>query len=133
MICKISDSMTLATLWTEHRPHSFLTNIKGLKSFKIIQTAQGDRKLIGYFERWEDMQTALNNQFSYGGNANKTNNASRSQSTKNNKNSKKDSKKKSSETKSKKPNLQDKKKDKSRKVSRSKILAEILDTLRKLD
>ncbi|RGB31130.1 hypothetical protein C1646_764454 [Rhizophagus diaphanus] len=59
-IHKLPDSMSLATLWTDHRPHSFLSQIKGLKSFKIIQTARGERKLVGYFEKWEDMRNVLN-------------------------------------------------------------------------
>ncbi|PKB92361.1 hypothetical protein RhiirA5_445003 [Rhizophagus irregularis] len=54
-IRNILDSMTLAALWKDSRPHSFLSAIKGLKSFKIIQTAKGDRKFIGYFEKWVDM------------------------------------------------------------------------------
>ena len=62
-IRNIPDSMTLATLWKDSRPHSFLAAVKGLKSFKIIQTAKGDRKLIGYFEKWVDMRTALDNQY----------------------------------------------------------------------
>ncbi|CAB4430973.1 unnamed protein product [Rhizophagus irregularis] len=62
-IQKIPDSMTLATLWKDNHPHSFLIAIKGLKSFKIIQTAKGERKLIGYFEKWVDMRSALDNQY----------------------------------------------------------------------
>ncbi|PKY58109.1 hypothetical protein RhiirA4_549939 [Rhizophagus irregularis] len=62
-IRKIPDSMTSAALWIDHRPHTFLSSIRGLKSFKIIQTARGERKLIGYFEKWVDMRNALDNQF----------------------------------------------------------------------
>ncbi|RGB27686.1 hypothetical protein C1646_746219 [Rhizophagus diaphanus] len=61
-IHKIPDSMTLATLWKDNHPHSFLSAVKGLKSFKIVQTVKGERKLIGYFEKWIDMHTALDNQ-----------------------------------------------------------------------
>ncbi|PKY51484.1 hypothetical protein RhiirA4_407468 [Rhizophagus irregularis] len=124
--------MTLAALWVDRLPHTFLSSIRGLKSFKIIQTARGERKLIGYFEKWVDMRTALDNQFlwdqqnlswnryepplqqtrSYGSNANKNQRTS------------------GKETKSEKPKKQ--KKDKSRKASRSKVLAEIIDVLRKL-
>ncbi|GBC39062.1 hypothetical protein GLOIN_2v1868094 [Rhizophagus irregularis DAOM 181602=DAOM 197198] len=57
--------MTIATLWKDHHPHSFLTVINGLKSFKIVQTAKGDCKLIGYFEKWVDMHTALDNQYDW--------------------------------------------------------------------
>ncbi|CAB4420313.1 unnamed protein product [Rhizophagus irregularis] len=153
-IHKIPDSMTLATLWKDGHPHSFLSAIKGLKSFKIIQTARGERKLIGYFERWVDVRTALDNQLiwdntnlqwkrhvpptqptrSRGGDANKNHNrTSRSQKTEKTQLNSKNSKKKPEETKSKKPEEQKKKKkDKSRGGSRSKVLAEILDLLRKL-
>ncbi|PKY41976.1 hypothetical protein RhiirA4_455689 [Rhizophagus irregularis] len=43
--------------------NAFLSSVRGLKSFKIIQTAQGEHKLIGYFEKWVDMRNALDNQF----------------------------------------------------------------------
>ncbi|PKY30894.1 hypothetical protein RhiirB3_419144, partial [Rhizophagus irregularis] len=123
----------------------------GLKSFKIIQTARGDRKLIGYFEKWVDMRTALDNQFdweqlhlswnrhdspsqrtrSFGNNTNKDRQrTSGSRQTDKSKQNSKNSKKKPQEAKSEKHNKQ--KKDKSRKTSRSKVLAEILDVLRKL-
>ncbi|CAB4436722.1 unnamed protein product [Rhizophagus irregularis] len=62
-IRKIPDSMTLAALWIDRLPHTFLSSVRGLKSFKIIQTARGERKLIGYFEKWVDMWNALDNQF----------------------------------------------------------------------
>ena len=143
--------MIIAALWKDHRPHSFLSAIKGLKSFKIIQTARGDRKLIGYFEKWVDMRNALDNQFvwdqlnlswnryepptqqtrSHGSNTDKNQRTSRSQSTaKNQQGNSKSSKKKPEETKSDKSKKQ--KKDKSHKASRSKVLAEIIDVLRKL-
>ena len=143
--------MTIAALWKDHRPHSFLSAIKGLKSFKIIQTARGDRKLIGYFEKWVDMRSALDNQYvweqtnlswsryepltqptrSRGNNTNKNQErTSRSPRTDKNQQNSKNSNKKPKETKSDKPKKQ--KKDKSRKESRSKVLAEILDLLRKI-
>ncbi|CAB4418823.1 unnamed protein product [Rhizophagus irregularis] len=142
------ESMTIAALWKDHRPHSFLSAIKGLKSFKIIQTARGDRKLIGYFEKWVDMRTALDNQFdweqlhlswnrhdspsqrtrSFGNNTNKDwQRTSGSRQTDKSKQNSKNSKKKPQEAKSEKHKKQ--KKDKSRKTSRSKVLAEILDVL----
>ena len=153
-IHKIPDSMIVATLWTDHRPHSFLSAIKGLKSFKIIQTARGECKLIGYFEKWVDMREALDKQLtweehilswnrhtplkqptrSHGSYINKNQRTSRSQKTEKTQPNSKNSKKKPEETKSKKPEEQKKKKkkDKSRSGSRSKVLAEILDLLRKL-
>uniref|UniRef100_U9SU73 Uncharacterized protein n=1 Tax=Rhizophagus irregularis (strain DAOM 181602 / DAOM 197198 / MUCL 43194) TaxID=747089 RepID=U9SU73_RHIID len=139
--------MTVATLWKDHHPHSFLTAINGLKSFKIVQTAKGDRKLIGYFEKWVDMRTALDNQFdweqlhlswnrhdsplqrtrSFGNNTNKDQKRTSGsrQTDKSQKNSKNPKKKPPEKHKK-------QKKDKSRKTSRSKVLAEILDVLRKL-
>ncbi|EXX63684.1 hypothetical protein RirG_150030 [Rhizophagus irregularis DAOM 197198w] len=152
-IHKIPDSMTLAALWTDRRPHSFLSAIKGLKSFKIIQTARGERKLLGFFERWVDMRAALENQViwenynlswnrhapptqptrSHGDKANKNRNrTSRSQKTEKTQQNSKNSKKKPKETTSKKPDGQKNKKDKSRSKSKDKVLAEILDLLRKL-
>ena len=145
--------MTLATLLKDNRPHSLLSAIKGLKSFKIIQTARGERKLIGYFEKWVDMREALDKQLtweeqilswnrhtppkqptrSHGSNTDKNQRTSRSQKTEKTQPNSKNSKKKPDETKSKKPEEQKKnKKDKSRSGSRSKVLAEILDLLRKL-
>ena len=143
--------MTLAALWIDRLPHTFLSSVRGLKSFKIIQTARGERKLIGYFEKWVDMRNALDNQFvwdqqnlswnryepltqptrSHGSNANKNQQrTSRSPRTDKNQKNSKNSKKKPEETKSDKPKKQ--KKDKSRGTSRSKVLAEIIDVLRKL-
>jgi hypothetical protein len=149
-IRKIPDSMTYTALWIDRLPHTFLSSVRGLKSFRIIQTARGERKLIGYFEKWVDMRNALDNQFvwdhqnlswnryeppmqqtrSHGSNANKNQGTSRSQSTNKHQRNSKNSKKKPEETKSEKPKKQ--KKDKSRKASRSKVLAEIIDVLRKL-
>ncbi|CAB4379254.1 unnamed protein product [Rhizophagus irregularis] len=68
---------------------------------------------------------------SQGNNTNKNQRTSRSQQTQNQQNSSKNSKKKPQETKSDKKSKKDKK-DKSRKASRSKVLAEIIDVLRKL-
>ncbi|GBC32206.2 hypothetical protein GLOIN_2v1846149 [Rhizophagus irregularis DAOM 181602=DAOM 197198] len=119
-IRKIPDSMTVATLWKDHRPHSFLTAINGLKSFKIVQTAKGDRKLIGYFEKWVDMRTALDNQYDW----------EQQHLSWNRHDPPMQRTRTSGKTKSEKHKKQ--KKDKSRKTSRSKVLAEILDVLRKL-
>jgi hypothetical protein len=46
-IMDIPDSMTLATLWENNKAHEFL-NISGCKSFKIIQTSKGHRKLVRF-------------------------------------------------------------------------------------
>ncbi|CAB4394140.1 unnamed protein product [Rhizophagus irregularis] len=100
---------------------------------------------------WVDMRTALDNHYTWeqinlswnrhvppkqptrsqGNNTNKNHRTSRSQQTQNQQNSLKNSKKKPQETKSDKKSKKDKK-DKSRKASRSKVLAEIIDVLRKL-
>ncbi|CAB4492148.1 unnamed protein product [Rhizophagus irregularis] len=111
-------------------------NIPGLKSFKIIQTAKGDHKLISYFEKWVDMRTALDNQFdwerlhlswnqhdsplqrtrSFGNNTNKDRQrTSGSRQTDKSKQNSKNSKKKPQEAKSEKHKKQ--KKDKSHKTS----------------
>ncbi|CAG8755585.1 10036_t:CDS:2, partial [Rhizophagus irregularis] len=115
-----------------------------LKSFKIIQTARGERK-------WVDMRAVLDNQViwennnlswnqhapptqptrSRGGDANKNHNqTSRSQKTEKTQSNSKNSKKKPEVATSKKPEEQKKKKDKSRNKSKNKVLAEILDLLR---
>ncbi|CAB4398228.1 unnamed protein product [Rhizophagus irregularis] len=100
---------------------------------------------------WVDMRTALDNHYTWeqinlswnrhvppkqptrsqGNNTNKNHRTSRNQQTQNQQNSSKNSKKKPQEMKSDKKSKKDKK-DKSRKASRSKVLAEIIDVLRKL-
>lgn len=59
MLNKILDNFTMANLWVDGRLHSFLSEFKGLKSVKIIQTARGECKLIGYFKKWDDICKAL--------------------------------------------------------------------------
>ncbi|UZO00290.1 uncharacterized protein OCT59_001542 [Rhizophagus irregularis] len=115
--------MTLAALWKDSCPHSFLSAIKAL-----------DNQYT-----WEQVNLSWNRHVppkqptrSQGNNTNKNQRISGSQQTqKKQQNSKKNSKKKPQETKSDKKSKKDKK-DKSRKASRSKILAEIIDVLRKL-
>ncbi|EXX50552.1 hypothetical protein RirG_269730 [Rhizophagus irregularis DAOM 197198w] len=122
-IRNILDSMTLAALWKDSCPHSFLSAIKAL-----------DNQYT-----WEQVNLSWNRHVppkqptrSQGNNTNKNQRISGSQQTqKKQQNSKKNSKKKPQETKSDKKSKKDKK-DKSRKASRSKILAEIIDVLRKL-
>ncbi|PKC55593.1 hypothetical protein RhiirA1_429487 [Rhizophagus irregularis] len=120
--------MSVATLWKDHRPHSFLTAINGLKSFKIVQTAKGDRKLIGYFEKWHlswnRHDPSMQRTRSFGNNANKDQKrTSESRQTDKSQKNSKNSKKKPQETKSEKHKKQ--KKDKSCKTSQFKVLAEI--------
>ncbi|CAB4398705.1 unnamed protein product [Rhizophagus irregularis] len=124
---------------------------KAITGHTPTDKAKGERKFIGYFEKWVDMRTALDNHYTWeqinlswnrhvppkqptrsqGNNTNKNHRTSRSQQTQNQQNSLKNSKKKPQETKSDKKSKKDKK-DKSRKASRSKVLAEIIDVLRKL-
>ncbi|PKK72574.1 hypothetical protein RhiirC2_777052 [Rhizophagus irregularis] len=58
-------TMDLGGIPTNYHPHSFLFAIKGLKSFKIIQTVRRECKLIGYFEKWVDMHKALDKQLTW--------------------------------------------------------------------
>ncbi|PKY33447.1 hypothetical protein RhiirB3_532482 [Rhizophagus irregularis] len=121
--------MTLAALWKDGRSHSFLSAVKGLKSFKIIQTAKGNQQVNLSWNRHVPPKQPIRSQ---GNNTNKNQRTSGSQQTqKKQQNSSKNSKKKPQETKSDKKSKKDKK-DKSRKASRSKILVEIIDVLRKL-
>ena len=143
--------MTTAALWRNQRPDSFISSVKGLKSFKIIQLAKDkSRKLIGYFETWDDMQTALNTPSTWNNIvlhwkkhdsiSQPKNSSSRDfLSTKKKKDSRKSSdnektkksSKKSTQDKSKKQKSS-KKKDKSRDKSKAKILAELIGLLRNL-
>uniref|UniRef100_U9U205 Uncharacterized protein n=1 Tax=Rhizophagus irregularis (strain DAOM 181602 / DAOM 197198 / MUCL 43194) TaxID=747089 RepID=U9U205_RHIID len=95
-IRNIPDFMTLATLWKDSCPHSFLS-------------------------AWVDMRTTLDNQYTWEQNQ-RTSGSQQTQ--KKQQNSSKNSKKKPQETKSDKKSKKDKK-DKFRKVSRSKVLRKL--------
>ncbi|CAB4431699.1 unnamed protein product [Rhizophagus irregularis] len=58
VIHDIPEEMTMATLWDNRKPNTFLTSC-GASAFKIIQTSKGKRKLVGYFENWEATLKAL--------------------------------------------------------------------------
>jgi hypothetical protein len=58
VIHDILEEMTMATLWNDRKPTTFLTSC-GASAFKIIQTSKGKRKLVGYFENWEATLKAL--------------------------------------------------------------------------
>jgi hypothetical protein len=58
VIMDIPEEMTTASLWVDQKPHEFLTSAE-VKSFKIINLGKGKRKLVGYFENWEILRTAL--------------------------------------------------------------------------
>ncbi|CAB4407282.1 unnamed protein product [Rhizophagus irregularis] len=58
VIHDIPEEMTMATLWNDRKPTTFLTSC-GASAFKIIQTSKGKRKLVGYFENWEATLKAL--------------------------------------------------------------------------
>ena len=46
------------TLLTNQTPSQFLQDA-GFKSFKIIQTIDGKRKLVGYYESWDKLQQRI--------------------------------------------------------------------------
>ncbi|PKY59558.1 hypothetical protein RhiirA4_482388 [Rhizophagus irregularis] len=58
VIHDIPEEMTMATLWNDCKPTTFLMT-SGVSVFKIIQTSKGKRKLVGYFENWEATLKAL--------------------------------------------------------------------------
>ncbi|CAB4439623.1 unnamed protein product [Rhizophagus irregularis] len=58
VIHDIPEEMTMATLWNDRKPTTFLMSC-GASAFKIIQTSKGKRKLVGYFENWEATLKAL--------------------------------------------------------------------------
>ncbi|GET64409.1 hypothetical protein GLOIN_2v1834849 [Rhizophagus irregularis DAOM 181602=DAOM 197198] len=119
-IRKIPESMTIAALWKDHCPHSFLSAIKD-NQFDWEQLHLS----------WNRHDSPSQRTRSFGNNTNKDRQrTSGSRQTDKSKQNSKNSKKKPQEAKSEKHNKQ--KKDKSRKTSRSKVLAEILDVLRKL-
>ncbi|CAB4426495.1 unnamed protein product [Rhizophagus irregularis] len=121
-IRKIPESMTIAALWKDHCPHSFLSAIKALDN-------QFDWEQLHL--SWNRHDSPSQRTRSFGNNTNKDRQrTSGSQQTDKSKQNSKNSKKKPQEAKSEKHKKQ--KKDKSRKTSRSKVLAEILDVLRKL-
>ncbi|PKY24619.1 hypothetical protein RhiirB3_439245 [Rhizophagus irregularis] len=111
------------SLMDQPLPTHFISSVKGLKSFKIIQTAQAELS-------WNQYEPPTQQTRSHSNNTNKNQQTSGSQSTNKNQQNSKNSKKKLQEKSSKKPKKQ--KKDKSHKASRSKVLVEIIDILRKL-
>ncbi|GBC44366.2 hypothetical protein GLOIN_2v1790075 [Rhizophagus irregularis DAOM 181602=DAOM 197198] len=58
VIHDIPEDMMMATFWNDCKPQLFLQTC-GASAFKIIQTSQGKRKLVGYFENWETTLKAL--------------------------------------------------------------------------
>ncbi|RGB35342.1 hypothetical protein C1646_814790 [Rhizophagus diaphanus] len=50
--------VTTYTLWQDQRSTTYLHEL-GAKSFKIIQTGKGKRKLVGYFKIWEAVRKVL--------------------------------------------------------------------------
>ncbi|PKY59336.1 hypothetical protein RhiirA4_481992 [Rhizophagus irregularis] len=47
-------------LQNDRKPTTYLCEL-GAKSFKIIQTGKGKRKLVGYFEKWKAIRKVLDN------------------------------------------------------------------------
>ncbi|CAB4423744.1 unnamed protein product [Rhizophagus irregularis] len=58
VIHDIPEEMTMATLWSDRKPNTFLSSCSA-SAFKIIQISKGKRKLVGYFENWEATLKAL--------------------------------------------------------------------------
>ena len=58
VIHDIPEEMTMATLWNDRKPTTFLTSC-GASTFKIIQTSKGKRKLVGYFKALDTPQVFL--------------------------------------------------------------------------
>ncbi|RGB22537.1 hypothetical protein C1646_775921 [Rhizophagus diaphanus] len=50
--------VTTHILWRDQKPTTYLCEL-GAKSFKIVQTGKGKRKLVGYFETWEAVRKVL--------------------------------------------------------------------------
>ena len=47
----IPETVTSGTLWYDHAPTQLLYAL-GAKTFKIIQTGKGKRKLVVFFDKW---------------------------------------------------------------------------------
>ncbi|RGB23754.1 hypothetical protein C1646_774045 [Rhizophagus diaphanus] len=60
VIHDIPEEMTISTLWADHAPTDFLRTSYA-RSFKIIQTGKGKRKLMAYFENWETVRSVIEN------------------------------------------------------------------------
>ncbi|GBB97574.1 hypothetical protein RclHR1_03000017 [Rhizophagus clarus] len=52
--------MTDASLFPNGRPHQFLLD-SGIKSFKIVKEMDRSKKLIGYFDTWDNVSNCINN------------------------------------------------------------------------
>uniref|UniRef100_A0A1D1YKA8 Chromatin modification-related protein EAF3 n=1 Tax=Anthurium amnicola TaxID=1678845 RepID=A0A1D1YKA8_9ARAE len=64
IIKNLPEDMTTATLY-HGTPHQFLLNAK-VNAFKIIKTADGSRKLLGYYKNLDDMKAVIGNKQSWG-------------------------------------------------------------------
>ncbi|GBB86229.1 hypothetical protein RclHR1_12670002 [Rhizophagus clarus] len=60
VIYNIPEDMTDTSLFPNGRPHQFLLD-SGIKSFKIVKEVDGSRKLIGYFDTWDNVSVCINN------------------------------------------------------------------------
>ncbi|RGB26680.1 hypothetical protein C1646_770132 [Rhizophagus diaphanus] len=60
VINKSKKEMMISTLWADHAPTDFLKT-SCARSFKIIQTGKGKRKLMAYFENWKTVRRVIEN------------------------------------------------------------------------
>ncbi|RGB27789.1 hypothetical protein C1646_768651 [Rhizophagus diaphanus] len=58
VVYNILEDVTMHTLLRDQKPTTYLCEL-GAKSFKIVQTGKGKRKLVGYFETWEAIRKVL--------------------------------------------------------------------------
>jgi hypothetical protein len=56
----LPEDLTLDKLIRNGQPTEFLNSL-GFKSFKLVKTVNGKRKLIGYFESWQALQARICN------------------------------------------------------------------------
>ncbi|RGB30388.1 hypothetical protein C1646_765411, partial [Rhizophagus diaphanus] len=54
----IPEDITTHTLWRDQKPTTYLCELR-VKSFKIVQTGKGKRKLVGYFKTWKAVRKVL--------------------------------------------------------------------------
>jgi hypothetical protein len=62
----IPESLTAATLIPNSELHPLIHTNK-IKAFKIVQTADNRRKLIGYLESWDDLNKIIGKQVTWDG------------------------------------------------------------------
>ncbi|RGB30389.1 hypothetical protein C1646_765412 [Rhizophagus diaphanus] len=58
VVYNIPEDITTHTLWRDQKLTTYLCEF-GAKSFKIVQTGKGKRKLVGFFKTWEAVRKVL--------------------------------------------------------------------------